>query len=228
LAKDFTVHIMERRGRGRSGPQGDDYGIDRECDDLIALQAVTGATLLVGHSFGGLIALETARDNPVFESIAIYEPGVSIDGSIPMGWIPPYEELLDRQRHLDAFAVFSKGTGPDKGRRTPLWLMKLMLPLFVSPDRRSKMFTLLQQNALEHRAVGACDNHLASYSAIQARVLVMRGGRSGSDWVKLSTTRLAEILSRAESQEFAALDHFGIDQGDPESVAATTARFFLT
>lgn len=219
------MHVMERRGRGRSGPQGGEYGIDREREDLIAVQAATGATLLVGHSFGGLIALESARDHPVFDRIVLYEPGVSIDGSIPTDWIPRYEEFLARQKPLDAFAVFSMGVGPDKGRRTPIWLMKLVLPLSISRERRSKMFKLLSQNALEHRAVQACDNHLPSYSAIQAGILVMRGGRTGCEWVTISTTRLAEILPRVESQEFAALNHFGIDQGDPEDVAAATARF---
>src|SRR5690242_2288681 len=58
LAEHFTVHTLERRGRGVSGPQGDDYGIGKECEDVLALRAATGASLLVGHSYGGLIALE--------------------------------------------------------------------------------------------------------------------------------------------------------------------------
>ena len=64
LAEHFTVHIIERRGRGLSSPQGDDYSISKECEDLLALQRQTGASLLVGHSFGGLVALETARPTP--------------------------------------------------------------------------------------------------------------------------------------------------------------------
>ncbi len=28
LAEHFTVHTIERRGRGESGPQGQDYGLD--------------------------------------------------------------------------------------------------------------------------------------------------------------------------------------------------------
>ncbi len=36
LAKRFTVHTTERRGRGESGPQGDDYSIERECEDRAA------------------------------------------------------------------------------------------------------------------------------------------------------------------------------------------------
>ncbi|MBN1321127.1 MAG: alpha/beta hydrolase [Thermoleophilia bacterium] len=47
LSERFTVHTIERRGRGMSGPQGDDYSIVRECEDVLALQRHTGASLLV-------------------------------------------------------------------------------------------------------------------------------------------------------------------------------------
>src|SRR5438477_554967 len=53
LAEHFTVHIIERRGRGRSSPQGDDYSMDKEREDVLALQQQTGAAFLVDHSFGG-------------------------------------------------------------------------------------------------------------------------------------------------------------------------------
>ena len=43
LSEHFTVHTIERRGRGESGPQGDDYSIVKECEDVLALQAETGA-----------------------------------------------------------------------------------------------------------------------------------------------------------------------------------------
>jgi pimeloyl-ACP methyl ester carboxylesterase len=42
LAERFTVHTIERRGRGGSGPQGDDYSIVKECEDVLALQRETG------------------------------------------------------------------------------------------------------------------------------------------------------------------------------------------
>ena len=55
LADKFSVHTLERRGRGRSGPQGDGYCIQKEIDDVLAVQQDTGAKFLVGHSYGGLI-----------------------------------------------------------------------------------------------------------------------------------------------------------------------------
>jgi pimeloyl-ACP methyl ester carboxylesterase len=63
LAERFTVHTIERRGRGESGPQGDDYSIVKECEDVLAVRAATGASLLVGHSYGGLVALEVTRNH---------------------------------------------------------------------------------------------------------------------------------------------------------------------
>src|SRR5450755_4067529 len=87
LAPAFTVHVIDRRGRGGSGPQGADYSIERELEDLFAVQAGTGATAVFGHSYGGLVALEAARRSTVFADVVVYEPGVSIAGSIPLGWL---------------------------------------------------------------------------------------------------------------------------------------------
>ena len=42
VAEKHTVHVVQRRGRGGSGPQGDRYGIDRECEDIEAVRARTG------------------------------------------------------------------------------------------------------------------------------------------------------------------------------------------
>jgi hypothetical protein len=39
LSEHFTIHTIERRGRGESGPQGDDYSIVKECEDVLALEA---------------------------------------------------------------------------------------------------------------------------------------------------------------------------------------------
>lgn len=225
LGEHMRVHLMQRRGRGRSGPQGVDYSMERECEDLLAVRADTGARAVVGHSFGGLVVLEAARKSPAFDRIALYEPGVSIAGSISIAWLDRYEALLAEGKESDAFALFSTGTGPDRGRRTPLWLMKLLLPRFVSAERRATMYPLLKQNGLEHRAVRECNDHLPTYAAVQASVLIMKGGRSGTAWVNLATAGLARTLPRSRTIEFARLDHFGMDQGDPETVAAATAHF---
>ena len=227
LAEHFTVHIIERRGRGKSSPQGDDYSMIKECEDVFALQQKTGASLLVGHSFGGLVALEFARNNPSVTKLAVYEPGVSIDGSIPMDWMPGYEKKLAEKKYLDAFVEFSLGVGPERARNTPPWLMKLLLPLFLSSHERKLMLGLLPENLREHHEVARLDSSYENYREIAADVLLMYGGKSNTTWVDLSMERLAVVLPRSETKEFPKLDHFGIDKKAPREVAQAVSAYFL-
>src|ERR1700690_3589332 len=52
LADNFTVYIPDRRGRGLSGPFGDDYSIQKEIEDIDALIKKTGVHNLFGLSSG--------------------------------------------------------------------------------------------------------------------------------------------------------------------------------
>jgi pimeloyl-ACP methyl ester carboxylesterase len=227
LAEQFTVYTIERRGRGESGPQGDDYSMVKEREDVLALQQQTGASFLVGHSFGGLVALEVARHNQSLTKLAVYEPGVPIGGSIPTDWMPSYEKKLAEKKYLDAFVEFSIGAGPQRARKTPHWLMKLLLPLFISSHERQQMFKLLHENLREHREQARLDNSYNNYREIAAGVLLMYGGKSGITWVNLAMERLAEVLPRSETKEFPRLDHFGIDKKAPREVAKTVSEYFL-
>jgi pimeloyl-ACP methyl ester carboxylesterase len=227
LAEQFTVHIIERRGRGQSSPQGADYSIRKECEDVLAVQRQTGASALVGHSYGGLVVLEVARDNPAITSVAVYEPGVSIDGSIPMGWIPGYQRKLAEHNDLDAFVEFVIGAGPDNRRNTPPWLMKMLLLLIMSSRERKQRLGLLREGLREHQEVTRLDSSYENYRAITADVLLMHGGKSDSRWVSLAMERLAAVLPHSETRPFPRLDHFGIDQKAPQEVARAITAFFL-
>lgn len=227
LAEHFTVHIIERRGRGLSSPQGDDYSILKEREDALLLQQETGATFLVGHSFGGLVALEVARNNPALTKIAVYEPGVSINGSIPMDWMPGYEKKLTEKKYLDAFVEFSLGVGPERARNTPPWLMKLLIPFFLSSHERKLKLSLLPENLREHQEVARLDSSYENYREIPADVLLMYGGKSDATWVNLAMERLATVLPRSETKEFPKLDHFGIDKKAPQEVAKLVSTYFL-
>src|SRR4051812_8936520 len=91
LAGAYAVHVVDRRGRGGSGLQGPHYGMDREVEDLVAVVAATGARRVLAHSFGGLVALESALRCDAIDELVLYEPGVSVAGRIPVGWIPAFE-----------------------------------------------------------------------------------------------------------------------------------------
>jgi len=228
LAEHFTVHIIERRGRGRSCPQGDDYSIIKECEDVLALQQETGASLLVGHSFGGLVALEVARNNRALSKIAVYEPGVSIDCSIPMGWMPGYEKKLAEKNYTGAFVEFLIGMGPERMRKIPHWYMKLLLPLIMSSHERKQTLGLLQENLREHKEVARLHNSYENYQEISAGVLLMYGGKGHTAQAARSMKCLAAVFPRSETKEFPKLDHFGLDKKAPREVARAVSDYFVT
>src|SRR5690349_18162579 len=60
LETRFTVHAVDRRGRGGSG-DGPRYALDREFDDIAAVVDAIGApVMLLGHSYGAICSLEAA------------------------------------------------------------------------------------------------------------------------------------------------------------------------
>jgi pimeloyl-ACP methyl ester carboxylesterase len=227
LADHFTVHIIERRGRGNSNPQGADYSMIKEREDVLALQQKTSASFLVGHSFGGLVALEAARNNAALTKIAVYEPGVSIDRSIPIDWMPGYEKKLAEKKYLDAFVEFAIGMGPPRTRKTPHWLMKLLLPLFIGSHERQQILGLLHQNLREHQEVARLDNSYENYREIAAGVLLMYGGKGNLATLDMTVGKLAAVLPQSETKRFPTLDHFGIAKNAPQEVARAVSEYFL-
>jgi pimeloyl-ACP methyl ester carboxylesterase len=225
LADRFTVHTIERRGRGGSGPQGDDYSIERECEDVAALQAATGAMFLFGHSFGGLIALEAARGNKAFERIAVYEPGVSIDGSIDMSWAPACRAQLARGQHLDAFITFVRGINPETTGRAPRWLLRLILPVAIRKREREQNYRLLPATIREHAEAARLDNTYPHYREVTAEVLLMAGKDATTTGAGRASQSLLPVLPKATLAHFPALDHLGPEK-KPKQVADAVSAFF--
>src|SRR5712691_16046 len=76
LERHFTVWTLDRRGRGSSGDAAA-YALARECEDIAAvMDAIGGAVHVLGHSFGGLCALEAALLTPHIGRLILYEPTI--------------------------------------------------------------------------------------------------------------------------------------------------------
>jgi pimeloyl-ACP methyl ester carboxylesterase len=164
------------------------------------VQAQTGASAVFGHSYGGLIALEAARRSTVFADVVVYEPGVSIAGSIPLGWLACYRELLAASDRRGAFAAMVRGAGgaPPALERMPLWYVKLMLRLFIRKHRWQQMNPLMESGLLEHQQVAALDDGSAErYRSVTARVVVLGGGTSRSQFTTTLFDQLTAVIPEA-------------------------------
>lgn len=96
LVELFTVVCMDRRGRGASG-DASAYDIEREFDDVAAVvDEFDEPVHLVGHSFGGVCALEAALRTHNLQTLTLYEPPLGFDGpdGIPAAFIGQLDALL--------------------------------------------------------------------------------------------------------------------------------------
>jgi pimeloyl-ACP methyl ester carboxylesterase len=229
LTDSFTVHLIDRRGRGMSGPQGNEYSIRKECEDLTAVKEATGAAYIFGHSFGGLIVLETARMNTLFTKIALYEPGVSIDQSIPTAWMPEYEKALNKNDTYGAFAIFVRALGPAKSiKRMPIWYLKLILRIMLRKDHWKHMERLLPESLNEHKEIGRLDSTFRHYSSIDSASLLISGGKSPES-ARYTMKVLDETIPQTKTLVLPNLSHFAPDnRNSPAEVAQQVKLYFLS
>lgn len=74
FASHFTVCAMDRRGRGASG-DSIDYSLQKGAEDVAAVvNSRPGAVFVLGHSIGGVCALEAAFLTDKISKLVLYEP----------------------------------------------------------------------------------------------------------------------------------------------------------
>ena len=224
LAERYTVHVVQRRGRGGSGPQGDRYGIERECEDVEAIRAQTGARLIFGHSYGGLIALRAACGSVAFDAIAVYEPGISVNGSIPVDWIDRARREVSAGADFEAFISFLCGVNPVLTGRVPRPLLRVMLRRRIPRAELQQNLTLMPQALNEYTESGRLNDQLADYREVIAAILIMHGKeRVGRRDVAL--VRLGETIPHSETLAFPELDHVAPEKR-PGQIADAVLQFF--
>jgi pimeloyl-ACP methyl ester carboxylesterase len=225
LEQRYTVHVVQRRGRGGSGPQGDRYGIERECEDIEAVRARTGARLIFGHSYGGLVAMQAACGSTAFDAVAVYEPGISVNGSIPVDWTDRARREVSAGANFEAFITFIRGVNPDQTGRVPRWLLRVILRRAIPRAELRQNLALMPQAISEHTEAGRLDGRLADYREVAAATLVMRGKGLGTSRQAAVLSRLAETIPHSETMTFPKLDHFAPEK-KPGQIADAVLRFF--
>jgi pimeloyl-ACP methyl ester carboxylesterase len=103
LEKQFTVYAMDRRGRGASGDT-EPYALEREFEDIAAVvDSIGGEVHVLGHSYGALCVLESARLTPNIRSLIAYEPPPA---PIPEGLADRIQALVDAGDREEAVLTF--------------------------------------------------------------------------------------------------------------------------
>jgi pimeloyl-ACP methyl ester carboxylesterase len=230
LSDAFTSYVPDRRGRGLSGPHGAAFSVVREVEDVQALIAKTEATNLFGLSSGALVALRTALATPSLRKVALYEPPLSIDGSVPVDWVPRYERELAEGRLAAALVTALKETQIEPlFASLPRWLLEpfIALGLRVSPQGNDvSIRALIPTQRFDMQIVAEMADTLEDYRSLGTQLFLLGGSKSPA-YLKLALDHLAATLPHNKCLTLPGLGHDGPENdGKPESVANELRRFF--
>jgi pimeloyl-ACP methyl ester carboxylesterase len=101
LGKDHRVVAPDLRGRGRSRQLPGPYGVAGHAEDVAAvIEKYGGPAVLIGHSMGGFVAAETARQRPDLVSRLVL-----VDGGAPFPLPPGVDADADEAATGEAIAA---------------------------------------------------------------------------------------------------------------------------
>ena len=217
LAERFSLHLVDRRGRGASTEESDaPYSLRSEALDLVAvLESIGEPAGVLGHSYGGLVALETLPLTDRISAAVLYEPAFDTPGHVmaPAEIIDRYSQLMaggDRVGALDLFFREIVGVDPVPMHAHPSW-----------PARVAAAHTLDREARI---GLGyACDpEHLAEV-AVPVRILA--GTTSPAPFGAAARAAHA-ALPDSELFELDGYGHTMMDV-DPETFVRLVSDFLL-
>jgi len=207
LSRQFTCHVMDRRGRGMSGDAAN-YRIVREVEDIEAVLATAGAgAYLVGHSYGALCSLLTASRRAV-PRLALYEPPWPIHGPAHARCIVPCTAAVARGAYEEAIMTFLSEIG-------------MPAPASMPPEVVALAPTLVR----EMQGVDSVGPGLEQFERVTMPTLLLLGTLSDQPHIRDTTLELARLAPRAQLSMLDGHGHMA-NLFAPALVAAEIAGFF--
>ena len=191
LATRFTIHAIDRRGRGASGDRSP-YAIDREFEDLAAVATVLaaearGSVDVFGHSYGGRCALGAALLTQDIGRVISYEgaptpPGERYGDAALSRELAALAAAGQDERLLETFMTRVVGMSADdlhRYRSDPIW-----------PRRVAAAATIAREVAVESGDEAGLDR----LGAVEQPVLQILGGDSRREF-SVATAALDDRLA---------------------------------
>ena len=228
LADNFTVYVPDRRGRGLSGPYGDDYSIQKEVEDMQALVQRTRARNVFGLSAGAIVVLQSTLAIPSIDKIAVYEPPFFSDTA----WVSRLDRELAEDKLAAAMITVVKGTEDLSSLNwLPRFIAEPFMALAINAEAAEvkgddvSLKELIPTMHYDPRLVDATRVNLERYGAINTRVLLL-GGSQSPTYLRVGLDTLSTILPRVTRIELTGVGHLAADnEGKPEVVARELMHF---
>jgi hypothetical protein len=232
LAAHHTVHLVERRSRGRSG--AGEPGTDAEVADLLAVLDATGSTQVLGISSGAILALRAAEIRSGLTVLA-FEPPLIADGSLGLEFLDRFDSEY-AAGDLDDYlvtAMVGAELGPPGMDKLPRPVLRWLTRRFLAmSDRRSATTGAPSMRelapALVHDFTIVRENVGRTPHPADAELILINGTRT-RPYLRAAVDRLAAANPGARRVTLDRLDHGATgnraDRGRPDLVAAAVQAY---
>ena len=245
LSDEFTVYIPDRRGRGLSGPFGNNYSLQREVEDMDALLKKTGAHYIFGTATGAIIALQSALYLPAIHKAVLYEPPFYVNEAEMSNFNDigkRYDQYLAEGKLSSAMVtsgeLATKVSGDELQppyqwvKYMPNIILRLIFKTILEIDTRTikgddiKLKDLLPTFHNDVVLVNETKGTIENFKDVSAEVLLLSGSKTFL-FLKHSIDALNEVLPHVERVEIQGIDHAASEDktGKPEIVAQEIKRF---
>jgi pimeloyl-ACP methyl ester carboxylesterase len=215
LAAHFIVCAMDRRGHGESG-DSPDYSLKKGAEDVAAVVNSRPAPVFVlGHSLGGVCALEAAFLTDKIARLVLYEP--------------PVQES-DRTALANKMENLIRGHEPERALLTFLQEIVMVSPGEIAAMKaRPSWPARVAGVARQIREIRALDQYhfdAKKVSALKIPTLLLTGSKTASPDLKRATEVLMATLPNRKLIVFEGQEHNAMDN-IPQEFAETVTKFLL-
>lgn len=197
LAANSTVHAVDRRGRGASA-EAPAWRLVDDVEDLAALAAqLEGAVPVVGHSLGGIVALEAAAGSGQLGPVCVYEPPIVGEAGPGVEAADELARILETQGPAAIVEAFLREVGYtddqlDRLRTNEeIWEATLATAPTIPPETRAVLGYEIDADRM---------------GQMEEPVLLLAGEDSPPDF-EPALQRLAKVIPDARRDRIAAATH---------------------
>ncbi len=215
LRSRFTVCAMDRRGHGESEP-GSNYSLHKEVEDVLAVvNSRPDPVFVLGHSIGGVFALEAALETNKIAKLVLYEPPLQ-DGD-HTAIADQMEKMIKsgkREQALETFLREIVKVSPkeiDIMKTRPGWQNRV-----ASVDIQIREIRALSKYSFDEQR----------FTTLKTQALLLAGSNTRSPQLKQATELLKKTLPNWVLIEFEGQEHNAMDT-IPREFAGVVTKFLL-
>jgi pimeloyl-ACP methyl ester carboxylesterase len=204
LSSHFTVCAMDRRGHGLSGDSAD-YSLQKEAEDVASVaDSREGPVFVLGHSYGGVSALEATFLTNRISKLILYEPPVQDPVERNLAVAKKMERLIKEGAREQAVVTFETEV---------VQLSANEIAAMKSRPAWPELVATIDMQLRQMHALAAYRFDARRLRAVNQPTLLLIGSLTSSPYLKQAINSLQTALPNATRVVLEGQQHNAMDSG---------------